>query len=72
MIRRTQPRKRGGFPNAPSSVPSPARIRQLAAEIRQGWSPKTYRRRAAEGAGRVELMIVSASELDGILQGRDE
>ncbi len=44
-------------------VPSADRIRQLAAEIRKTWSPKTRARRAAQGCRRVELMIFSAFEL---------
>jgi hypothetical protein len=35
----------------------------LTAEIRKGWSPATQARRAAEGANRVEIVMVSAREL---------
>ncbi len=41
-------------------VPSPTRIQQLTAEIRDGWSPKTRARRSALGSSRVEFMVVSA------------
>lgn len=42
--------------------PSVERIRELAAEIRKGWSRKTYARRAAQGAARVEVLRVAFVE----------
>jgi hypothetical protein len=38
-------------------VPPPERIRQLALEIRNGWSPQTRAKRAAVGAYRVDVLL---------------
>jgi hypothetical protein len=38
-------------------VPSPDCIRQLALEIRNGWSPQTRAKRAAAGAYRVDVLL---------------
>ena len=39
-------RLRADEPDEPSSIPTPARIRATAAEIRSAWSPGERRRRA--------------------------
>jgi hypothetical protein len=41
-------------------VPPPERIRQLAVEIRNGWSPQVRARRAAAGAARVNVLLALA------------
>jgi hypothetical protein len=41
-------------------VPPPERIRQLAVEIRNGWSPQVRARRAAAGAIRVNVLLALA------------
>jgi hypothetical protein len=41
-------------------VPSPDHIRQLALEIRNGWSPQTRARRAAAGAYCVDVILALA------------
>lgn len=45
-------------------LPSPERIKRLAAEIRQSWTPSQRARRAGQ-ATRVQLMVVSALDLTG-------
>jgi hypothetical protein len=37
--------------------PSPERIRKLALEIRNGWSPQMRAKRAAAGAYRVDVLL---------------
>jgi hypothetical protein len=41
-------------------VPPPERIRQLALEIRNGWSPQTRAKRAAAAAYRVDVILAIA------------
>jgi hypothetical protein len=41
-------------------VPPPERIRQLALEIRNGWSPQTRAKRAAAGTHRVDVLLALA------------
>jgi len=48
---------------APAPAPSPERIRQLTAAIRNGWSPQTRASRAALGSTRVEMLIVSLRDI---------
>lgn len=73
MICQTRPRKNAAQPsNAPFGVPSPARIRHLAAKIQMNWSPRTRARRAAVGAKRVELMLVSAVAFGDSPELRDD
>jgi hypothetical protein len=43
-----------------SDVPRPERIRQLAVEIRDGWSPQTRAKRAAAAANRVDVILAIA------------
>jgi hypothetical protein len=42
------------------SAPSAARIRQLAQEVRNGWTPQTRAKRAAVGACRLETVLALA------------
>ena len=62
MICKSRPHKHGDRRNEPYGIPSPDRIRQLAAEIRSTWSPRTVARRAAQGSKGIELMVISALE----------
>jgi hypothetical protein len=62
MICTTRTRKHGDPRNEPFGIPSPARIRQLAAKIRRTWSPRTRSRRAAQGFKGIESMVISALE----------
>jgi hypothetical protein len=41
-------------------APSPEQIKQLTAEIRERWSPRTRADRAAGSPTQVEIMVVSA------------
>jgi hypothetical protein len=41
-------------------VPSPDRIRQLALEIRNGWSPQTRAKRSGAGAYHVDAILTLA------------
>jgi hypothetical protein len=43
-----------------ADVPSPERIRQLALEIRNGWSPQTRAERAAAGTYHVDVILTLA------------
>ncbi len=45
-------------------LPSPERIKRLAAEIRDSWTPAQRARRAGQ-ATRVQLMVISALDLSG-------
>jgi hypothetical protein len=46
------------------TLPSPARIERLTAEIRSNWSPAKHARRAGQ-ARRIQVMVVSAVDLFG-------
>jgi hypothetical protein len=62
MICKSRPHKHSDRRKEPFGIPSPARIRQLAAEIRSTWLPRTLARRAAQSSRGVELMVTSALE----------
>jgi hypothetical protein len=62
MIRRARSTRRSGVVKEVLS-PSPDQISKLTAEIRKGWSPKQLARRAG-GSKRVEVMIVSACDVE--------
>jgi hypothetical protein len=72
MICPAQSRKQDRSFSNPRGVPSPTRIRELTAEIRNGWSPATRARRAGQGANRVEIMMASARELAEALKLHDQ
>ena len=62
MICKLRPHKHGDLRNESFGIPSPGRIRQLTAEIRSTWSPRTVARRATQGTKGIELMVISALE----------
>jgi hypothetical protein len=60
MIRRMQSGDSGHPRNMQVDAPSPEQIKQLTAEIRERWSPRTRADRAAGSPTQVEIMVVSA------------
>ncbi len=60
MIRSKQSHDSGYLHNQPVEAPSPEQIKQMTAEIRETWSPKTRAGRVAGGSRHVEVVIVSA------------
>jgi hypothetical protein len=61
MIRRADSSRRSRV-REELMLPSPERIKRLAAEIREGWTPAQRARRAGQ-ALRVQLMVVRALDL---------
>ena len=63
MVCATHPYEARRSNNQPANAPSPPRIRQLTADIRNSWTPQTRVARAVVGERRLELLLGLVREL---------
>jgi hypothetical protein len=63
--------KPGDPSNNGTTIPSPAQIEAVAAEIRAGWSRKEYAKRAGVGFSSWNVPIVSAADVESSARRRD-
>jgi hypothetical protein len=71
VICKTMSRRSAGAYKSVVEPPSPARIAQMTAKIRERWTDTTKAARTGYGASHVEIMVVSSPVFDDFNRFRE-